>query len=117
MYCGYIQVPRDYGCVYVWSVKVLCSSVHVWSAKVLWVCTCVECQGIVWECTCVECKGIVGVLQVPRDCGCVQVPRYCGCVHEWHAKGLWVCYKCQGIVGVYMCGVPKVLRVCTCVEC
>ena len=64
-----------------------------------------------------KCKGIVGVLQVPR---------YCGCVHVWSAKVSWVCtcVECQGIVGVYMCGVQryyecvhmwsaKVLWVCT----
>ena len=46
--CG---VPRDCGCV------------HVWSGKRLWVCTCVEWQGIVGVYMC----------GVARDCGCVHV--------------------------------------------
>ena len=52
-----------------------------------------------------ECIGIV--CGVPRDCGCVDV---------WSAKGLWVCrcVECLGIVGVYMCGVPRIVGVYMC---
>ena len=39
----------------------------------------------------------------------------CGCVHVWSGKGLWACtcVECQGIVGVFMCGVA---RDCGCVH-